>query len=277
MKIFIPNISSQKIGGGWSFIDYFSKYVKLSNYEDSDIYFIAGATMVDHKSVLKAKEDGKRVVLRVDNMPKNSRNRGTSSNRLYDFASLADLIIYQSKWAKEYVGYFVAKDGPIVYNGVDTSIFTPNGPKWPPKASKTYLYSRYSRDECKRPDEAFYYYHMAWRKERNSELWIIGKFGETACYNFDFFMNEPVKYMGIIEDKAQVAMFMRGASVLLYPYFNDACSNTLIEALCCGLEVNTCLSGMTGGSKEIFELHKKGFNWSAERMVNDYINEFKKL
>jgi len=279
MKIFIPNQSEQKIGGGWSFIDYFSKLATnylTQNYDECDIYFIAGATMVDRESVLKAKKHKKRVVLRIDNMPKNSRNRNTASSRLFDFANLADLVIYQSEWAKEYVGYFIKKDGPVIYNGVDTSIFTPEGQKWPSTAKTTYLYSRYSRDESKRPDEAFYYYHQAWKQNKDSELWIMGRFGEAVTYNFDFFMNEPIKYLGVMEQKEQIAMFLRGADVLLYPYFNDACSNTLIEAICVGIEIETCISGMTGGSYEILK-QGKDFDWSNERMVKEYINQFNKL
>lgn len=279
MKIYIANQSKQKIGGGWSFIYYFSTYAKdyLSDYENSDIYFISGATMVQREDVFKAKECGKRIILRIDNIPKNSRNRNSGTGRLYDIAQMADLVIYQSQWAQDYVGYFTHKNGPVIYNGVDINIFKPIGPKWPSKAKKVYLYSRYNRDESKRLEEAFYYYHMVWRKEKDSELWIMGQFSpEIVSSNFDFFMNEPIKWLGCITELEQIAMFYRGADVLLYPYFNDACSNTLIEAICCGMEIETCLSGNTGGSKEILKLGKD-YDWSAQRMVNEYIDQFKKI
>jgi glycosyltransferase involved in cell wall biosynthesis len=278
MKIFIANQSKQKIGGAWSFIDYFSKYYKLSDYETSDIYFIAGATMVEREAVIKAKADNKRIVLRVDNMPKNSRNRNTGFNRLFDYANLADLVIYQSQWAKDYIKYFIKKDGLVIYNGINTDIFKKDGNKWPRGKGKVYMYSRYNRDDSKRLDEAFYYFHQYWRKNKDIELWLMGRFAEDLiAYNFDFVDNENIKWLGILEKQEEIAMFMRSTDVLLCPFFNDACSNTVIEALCCGCQIDTCLSGNTGGTKEILELHKQGFDWSAKRMINEYINEFKKL
>ena len=235
--------------------------------------------MIQREAVAKAKEDGKRVVLRIDNMPKNSRNRNTASSRIRAFADLADLVIYQSNWAKEYVSYFTKKDGPVIYNGVDTNIYKPDGPVWGKDDNKTiYMYSRFNRDESKRPHEAFYYYHMYWRDNPDSELWIMGQFGrDSQTYNFDFFMDEPVQYFGCMDNPEQIAMYYRAADYLLVPYFNDACSNTVIEAMCCGCKIDTCLSGATGGTNELLWRNDTNFDWSAKRMVEEYINEFKKI
>ena len=281
MKIYLANHSKQKLGGGFSFLNYFSKHLgdKLTNdYEESDIYFISGCTMVDRDDVAKAKEDKKKIVLRVDNIPKNSRNRNTSVSRLRDFGSIADLVVYQSNWAKQYAGFVTKKDGPVIYNGVDTNIYRKDGTQWQREDDdKIYLYSRFNRDESKRPDEAMYYFHMYWRKNKNAKLWVMGKFGTgSVTYKFDLFANEPMLWLGVMDEPEQIAMFYRAADVLLVPYFNDACSNTVIEAMCCGCEIDTCHSGDTGGTPELLALGPD-HDWSAERMTGEYIEELKKL
>jgi len=284
MTIYLANGSKQLLGGGFSFLRYFEKYAPnyiTESYDTSNVYFISGCTMVSRDDVAKAKEDGKKIVLRVDNIPKNSRNRNTSVSRLRDFASIADLVVYQSEWAKEYAGYVTKKDGPIIYNGVDTEFYTEHGPKWPKKTKTVYLYSRFNRDESKRPDEALYEYHMAWRKDKDIELWLMGKFSkETIEYRWDLFDNEPMQYLGIYDNPEQMAMFYRSADYLLVPYYNDACSNTVIEFLQCGHkaeDVLTCTSGMTGGTPEILRLAKEGYDFSAKRMADNYISEIEKL
>ena len=56
-----------------------------------------------------------------------------------------------------------------------------------------------------------------------------------------------------------------------YSYFNDACSNTLNEALLCGLGVLDCY-GMrrTGGAPEQIETGPR----TVEQMVNEYREVF---
>jgi len=279
MKIYLANSSKQKIGGGWTFLNNLYNGLKdkvdfVNNWQDCDIYFISGATMVERDEVKAVKEAGKKKILRVDNIPRNSRNRNTGTSRLYDFAQLADKVIYQSRWAKEYVGYFIQKDGPIIYNGVDTKIFNPQGEKLPRTKNNVYLYVQYNRDENKRMPEAFMYFHWYWRKNKDSELWLMGRFSpDLIKYNFDFFMNEPVRYLGVREYPHDVAKVMRSVDILLIPYFCDACSNTLLEGIASGCKIDFCLSGLTGGAKELIELS----DISLERMCNEYLKVFKEL
>ena len=89
------------MGGGWSFMGNFAKAMKdnLTNYEDADIYFVTSASMVERDEVQKAKNDGKKIVLRCDNIIRNSRNRNTGMSRMKDMAEMADLVGLQWKVA----------------------------------------------------------------------------------------------------------------------------------------------------------------------------------
>ena len=285
IKIYIANQSRQQIGGGWTFIDNFISNAKrpgiefTDNLQDCDIYFIPSSSMVaDSKEVEDTKALGKKIVLRVDNIPRNSRNRNTGTSRLFSYSQLADLIIYQSKWAKDFISRFTKRDGPVIYNGVDLELFNPNpdGEKIVKQGAPQYLYSRFNRDETKRWEEAWYYFQRIFFENPDAHLWIVGNFAdELVQYNFDFFggAENRIKYLGIIEDKKELAKIYRSADIVLIPYFNDACSNTVLEALASGCLIETCLSGRTGGTEELLNLK----DISVERMVNEYLEEFKKL
>ena len=281
MKIHLINNSNQAIGGGWTFLRTFEKYLKQKDIEvterilDADIVFVSGATMVQRDLLIEAKEKyGKKIVLRIDNIPRNSRNRNTGTSRLYDFAQVADLVVYQSKWAKDYIRPFVRKDGVVILNGADTDIFNTEIEGMPKDGSPQYLYVQYNRDETKQWHVAWYDYIIAQRLNPKAHLWIAGNFSpEQKEYNFDFFMDEKFEYLGVIPVSVEMARILRGTDKLLIPYFNDACSQTLVEALNCG--VKDIVANNTGGTPEIINAPIE--HLSGSYMTDRYIEEMKKL
>lgn len=283
MKIFLASQSKQKIGGGWTFLNNFEKYAKRKGVEIKDgseipnkdtIVLISGATMVERELMQAIKSAGCKIVLRVDGIPRNSRNRNTGTSRLFEFAQMADLVIYQSQWAKDYIKPFLKKDGPVIINGADTEIFNPDGPRQPQEGKPQYIYTRYRRDEDKRWQQAWYEYTMIHRNWPNAHIWIIGNFSpEQQQYNFDFFMGEKYRYVGVLEDPKDMAEYLRGAECLLMPSFNDPCSQALIEARQCG--VPNIRYDHSGGTDEIMSTPLEEL--TADRMVDRYLEEFSKL
>lgn len=280
MRIHIAKFEPDRTGGGWAWQNNFTKLVKHSNYKDADIYMIAGASMVDKEEVRKAKSDGKKIVLRVDNMPRNSRNRNSGSSRLKLYAELSDLVIYQSQWARSFLYPFLQVDGPVILNGVDTNMFNDHKRVAP---DNTYLYVRSSRDEGKQWIMAWYWFveeNNRWTNNRSDSdlvtidpiLEIVGKFSdENFDYNFDFFNGEKYRFMGTQNHMIDV---YRRNKYFLYTYLNDACSNTLIEAKASGCEIIDVYGMLqTGGAPEIMELE----DLSLERMVNEYQRELSRL
>jgi glycosyltransferase involved in cell wall biosynthesis len=285
MRILIANESKQSLGGGWTFLRNFEKYAKRqaaqlshlgdgSDFGTGDIFFIAGATMVKREDVQRAKDAGMKIVLRVDNAPKNSRNRNTGTSRLQNFAQMADLVIYQSEWARSYLSPWLQKDGPVILNGADPEIFNRDVAGRPKDGDPQFLFAQYNRDETKRWPEAWYEFQMAARQWPGSHLWIVGNFSqENVEYNFDFFMGEKFEYVGVLEDPADFAEHLRATDWLLLPYYNDACSNTLIEARLCGVE--KIHYSPTGGNPEIMQSPIEIL--SAEHMAKQYLANFAKL
>ena len=270
MRIHIPKYEPNRPGGGWTFCRNLVNELGWSEYEDSDIYFIAGASMVERSEVEKAKADGKKIVLRVDNALRNSRNRGTGMTRMRDFAQLADLLVYQSEWARDYLKPYLGVDGPVIVNGVDTKVFHKGGQK-----QNVYIYSRFNRDETKNWEIARYWYSRKQIEDPNAVLWIIGAFSpELIEYNFDFYNNENFKYWGVIQSPETLADLLRSSKYFIYTYFADACSNSLIEAIRCGCKIIDPHHFLdTGGAPDILQTE----DLSSERMAREYLEEFNKL
>lgn len=270
MNVHLANSSKQLQGGGWSWIDNFRKgYDCVTGYESADVYLIPSPTMVQREEVLQAKKDGKKIVLRLDNVVRNSRNRNTGMSRMYDFAQIADLIVYQSQWAKNLLMPFLGKDGVVILNGTDLEVFNDYGRV----TNKVYGYSRFSRDETKNFEVARFMYSAIQYADPEAELYVVGQYSQELIEGkFDFYMDEKYRYLGVL-DKHKMASVYKDITYMIIPYYNDACSQTLIESLVsgCKLVPNTYLE--TGGSPEIIEMYNKigARYFSLERMVNQYI------
>jgi len=280
MKIYIPERARQgDLGGGFTFTRNLIQSLKnevefINDWKDCDIFFIPGATLEARDTVKAAKKAGKKIVLRIDNIPRNSRNRNTGTGRLYDFAQMADEIVYQSNWAKSFIKPFIKKDGEVILNGVDKNIFTRTGDMLPRQGNPQYIFVRYNRDETKRWEKAWYTFQRAYFKNPEAHLWIVGRFSpQQEEYNFDLFGGAEKRYRfyNIIEDRKELAKIYRSADILLCPYFNDACSNVVAEAMACGLKVAYEQDG--GGISQQVMVGEI----SLEEMAKDYLKLFKKV
>lgn len=283
MNIAIVSESKMSLGGGWSFIGNLIKGLSktdhtIVDWKAADIVLIPSSSMITKELFRGMKAAGKKVVLRIDNIPRNSRNRNTGTSRLDMMAKEADAVVYQSEWAKRYVGGWLGVDGVIINNSVDEEIFNTNGVGMHFTGNPTYLYSRFNRDETKHWEVAWYEYQMVHRLNKNAKLIIVGQFAsEHLEYNFDFYNNEQVEYLGVIESPEAMASILKGCDYLLATYYNDAFSNTYIEALMCGLELYK--PDMSGGTPEILQKWERygKEHFYLERMIKDYTDLFMEL
>lgn len=283
MKIYTAGYNPEKIGGGWTFLEHFRKYFKdqlVNTPEECDIYFITGLSMLNKLSEIPT---DKKIVLRVDNILKNSCNK-----RIYPFngdkvtmmeamrlvAQKADLVVYQSTWAKDLLDSFLKPQKSIVIlNSGDESIFNLDGGKLPVDKD-VYFYSRSSNHDNKQWHKAYYWYINEFKNNPNSELWITGRFSsENVPNNFDFYQGETIKYLGFVQDPETMALYFRTAKKFIYSYFNDACSNTAIEALLSGCKVEWLeTSGGAWEIKDKFKDYGRPYFY-LERMGKEYENE----
>lgn len=279
MNICVPKINKQQIGGGFTFLNNFKKAVSsevliVDTIDQCDILFIAGVTLVDKSFVYEANRQGKPVVFRIDNVPRKSRNsRSTPHERMKEYASMSDVIVYQSEWAKRYCSPII-DDGIIIRNGVDTNIFYK--PEQEPKKD-IYFYAYHGSNELKSFWRAHYYFQMIHRENPDAEFWFTYDFGkqytELQNADFDFWNGEKYTYFDKIQTPEEMANIMRQCKYLIYPSFSDASPNIALEARACGLEV--LYAEKESGTPEIIKMPYEDL--SLERMGQEYISLFKLL
>lgn len=273
LKIHLAKYEPGRLGGGWTFQDNFAKGFDLCSYDEADIYFVSSASMVTLKEVEQAFNDGKRIVMRIDNATRDSRNHRNGMGKMFDKVQLADLVIYQSNWARNFLLPFLKKDGPVILNGVDLQKFyKPRTFSW--DYNSRYLYVRSSRDEGKQWIMAWY-----WFVNHIGKLDIVGKFSPDNLPNFDFYNNEEFTFLGEQSPENMPDIYKRN-KYFLYTYLNDAMSNTAIEALCSGMKIiNVYGMAKTGGMPEITRAWKyEGRDYfSLERMAKEYRKVFESV
>lgn len=262
-KTHIFNYEPDRIGGGWKISKYLYEGLNCVSYEESDNILITGPTMISYEQFDKAKRDGKKIVLRIDNHLLPSRNRNTGMSRMQYFAENSDLCIFQSEWAYGYLSAIIKRGGAVILNGVDTSIFN----KENRTENEDYLYLRSSRINEKGWELSRYEYSLRWLMSQDMNLNIVGKFsGENLEYNFDFFNGERFKFWGE-QPHDMIAQIMKQSKYYLYSHFIEACSNSLLEARACGMIIIDVFGALkTGSAPEIMELK----DLSKERMIKEY-------
>lgn len=280
MKIYCPNTKSDGVGGGWTFLRNFKKGMAqrvhfVDNWQECDIFFITGITIVEKNEIIEAHKAGKKIVLRVDNVPRKSRNRRSSPHeRLSEFANLADVVVYQSEWAKDYC-YPLCGDGVIIYNGVDQSIFKPNEEI---QDKNQYLFAYHGKNEQKNWSEAWLRFQYISRNNRNAVFNFIYDFGsglaELEDANFDFWNGERYNHLERIEKPEDMAeILQRCGGGLIYPSIADASPNIVLEARACGCPILYPAERELAGTQELIELK----DISLERMCDEYEGVFKVL
>ena len=283
-----------KIGGGHSWVSNMSRCFDLVSPEECDIYLITSVSMLPKLSVIPR---DKKIVLRVDNVLKKSCNSDcyglygdekiTRMEALKQVADIADLVVYQSKWAEEYLDpYLKAKNKVVIMNSGDEKVFKPEGEKYEPihifydKAFpiKSYLYSRSSNHDNKQWHKVYYWWQYQQRKEPDSLLLIAGRFSpENVPNNFDFFNGENIRYLGFTTNKEEMAKYLRSSAIFVYAYSYDACSNSLIEAILSGCDIKYL--DKSGGALDIdnaFLAYGKEYFY-LDRMKLEYQDNFNKL
>jgi glycosyltransferase involved in cell wall biosynthesis len=286
INLFDAPDNQKKIGGGWTFLRNFQKGIESVKHvlgnEKYDVSMACGATMV-RRDTWAATKDKPRV-LRADGVPEDCRNRGTGWSRMRDFGKEADMIIYQSQFSKQTTGRLIKRDGLVIPNGVDTSIFTNKGPKEKPFGNPSVVFVHYRSDPNKRFQEVIERFRQYKIDHPNAAITFIGDYPKQQIkWNpkkldfgmLDLVQNKDWRYLGAIRDRRKLAQMLRSYDYIAYPSFADPCPNTLIEALACGAK--TLWPNEYGSTLEIIDLFKNGYDFSLKNMVVRYVKCFREL
>jgi glycosyltransferase involved in cell wall biosynthesis len=262
MRIHIPYISDQNIGGGYTFYRNFVKGLEqtgadikiVPENEDYEVLFAFSPTTVNGETVERAKKKGAKFLLRMDGVPEDSRNSGKGTRRMVEYSLAADHIVYQSDFIKNTVGLMLRNNGVVsphstIRNGVDLDIFTPAGSKIAFPGDPKILHIAYRKDNNKRYEEVVAMYREFYPHYKNSNLLLLGRYPtEWQDYSMGFFNGEKYQRLGIMTDDAVKAQMIRSADLFFYPSFADPAPNVVMETLACGIPILYC---PYGGAKEV--------------------------
>ena len=247
MKIFIIfELLDQPTGGGNQFLkmlkkQFSSMHSSTEKASEADIFLFNSHHFLDKVFNLKKSFPKAKFVHRIDGPMRLYNDLSDARDQQVYFANerFADATVYQSEWSKLRnleMGLEPKKLYSIIQNCADDSIFFP-ATKPKVKNSKIRLFSSsWSNHEKK----GFAFYDF------------LDKNLDFAKYEY-FFAGRPpivfknIKNLGALESQ-DLANELRSSDIFVTASQNDPCSNSLIEAVSCGLR---CLALNSGGHPEI--------------------------
>src|SRR3989338_938529 len=173
----------------------------------------------------------------------------------------ADFTIYQSQFSKYCVEKFLGKKqderSAIIYNGVDTNLFSPNGERIEGLRDNPNQHIFFTASSFRRQDqivpiiEALKRYREKYGD--NFKLFVAGPFRgkiENVPAKYADFKN--IRFLGTIKNE-DLPKYERSADVFLFTHFNPPCPNNVIEAFACGLPI----CGIADGAMPELVKHKQ--------------------
>ena len=266
MKIFLP-IQVRSTGGTSTFAKKLKKAlesngdtVTFSDSLDYDILLVLVSCPM--KYLLYAKIHKKPIVHRLDG----AYYPSTVAGRLYYLYNLpakiihrffSDHTIYQSNYSKYSCDIFLGKrtDGKwnIVYNGVDTTCFSPAAK---PAFSNKQIFVTASR--FRKEDQIMPIIHALelYAKKYTANFYcnIIGDFTGSVAHIPEKYKNVPhLRFRGVVAN-ANLPHYLQSSHIFLFTHQNPPCPNNIIEAMACGLPICGVADGAMG------EIAKEGEN-----------------
>ena len=239
MKIHIAfNLLNAPMGGGNQFLKALRTYLRSANayaerIEDAEAILVNGhqwgpylfrllrAKRVSHNIVILHRVDGPMALV-----------RGREDNRILDKSIVhfnrhfADGTIFQSRWSRDLCiahGLDTGKPLAVVHNAPDPSIFYPS-------------------DRLKAVDGKIRIVSTSWSSNWRKGFDVfqhLDRHLDFSRYAFTFIGNSPIAFENIRHimpiSSAELADELRSHDIFLQASYLEACSNSLIEAMNCGL------------------------------------------
>lgn len=246
MRFCIP-IRLRSEGGRHTFLRCFLTYleeqkISVTDYVegDHDILFV-NSWVVPYETIrrVKAKKTNIRVVHRIDGAARDYGRFDDADARQARVNMLADLTIFQSQYGKYATTRkfkIISQDGPIIYNPVDIHSFRPDGQHIELPGRLRVCYVTFSNNPLKGAPSL---YTVA-RSNLDIDFILIGRYNHPPPLS-------NVHLLGVL-DRETLPKALRACDVFVTFSENEACPNTVLEALASGLPV---LYKDSGGTPEL--------------------------
>ncbi len=188
---------------------------------------------------LLSKRGPKKIVFRVDGIRQIYAQQSTKADKiLINNLYLADSVVFQSRFSKECFDHLripYPESNHIILNGTNTDIFYPAW-EFPDFRQGTVLISNSWSTNLKKGFEVI----ARFSELEGVTVLHIGRWPEGIS-------TKAVKLLGLMGEN-QIAQILRKGHFFLFPSEDEACPNTVVEALASGVPV---LYDDSGGTPEI--------------------------
>lgn len=263
-------------GGGNQFLKSLKEYFKKNNvysdeFENANVvifnsYPFSSEYLFKETFDIKKRNPDVILIHRVDGPIFLVRGKNKEIDEIiFHFNNLiADGTVFQSKWSEKKnheMGFKKLRYGTIIMNAPDSSIFNPEGKK-PFNRNKVRLIAT---SWSGNPRKGFDIY-----KYLDENL-------DFSRYEVTFVGNSPVEFKNIRWIKPvpsqELAEILKDHDIYITGSINDPCSNSLIEALHCGLPAIAINSGghpeIIAGAGELFN-HEKDILNAIDKVADNY-------
>ena len=262
-------------GGGNQFLKALQKeFTKQNIYENNpfkaDIILFNSFNFIEDEmffKLLKLKKLGKRLVHRIDGPISLYRGRDIELDKIiYDInTQLADATIFQSYWSREEnykLGMHRKLHETVIMNAPDANIFNTRDKKPFVKEEKIKLIATSWSNNINKGFEVY--------------EWLDNNL-DFKKYDMTFVGNSPIKFQNIKHIKPlnsdKLSLMLKSSDIYITASKKDPCSNSLIEALHCGLPALVLKDGghpeIVQNAGEVF-VKKEEIPHLLEKIVNNY-------
>lgn len=276
MKILVP-FQVRDIGGPSTFANKFKRGMEKRGHQvtfcESDQYdIVLVIVQAPFRLLSRARATKKPIVQRLDGI-----FYWTTSRWMFPLLNLkaliirhcfADYTIYQSEYsrrsAQRFLGLKHHESASVIYNGVDTELFSPHGETHNlrdfPEQKVFFTASEFRRRDQLIPIlEALSWYHD--HSSTAFKFVIAGNFSrEFLGFERELKQYPWVQFLGKIANK-DLPTYERGSDVFLFTHLNPPCPNNVLEAIACGLPV---VGVADGAMPELVTTGKEGLLLSVQ-------------
>ncbi len=195
------------------------------------------------------KQRGVKIVHRLDGRARSVVKVYERDEENREINALADWTVFQSQYVRRHTTapcetIFGTESaicnepsrGSVIYNGVDRSCFSPEGPREKLKGELNILHVAFTFGIRKGVGDLIEVARLL-RNNPKIHFYTIGRQEQDHAHGHLLSQCPNITNLGVISDRARLARLMRSAQVLFFPSRDDYCPNTVLEAMSCGLPV----------------------------------------
>lgn len=193
-----------------------------------------------HLSVISGIKKGCKNVVRIDGVYYD-QERLKKNNSIRSTIKEADAVIFQSEWSRTLATHILSispKKSTVINNGVDMNLVRNSQPIEKPDWDFIFAVSAHWRVN-KRFEAILNAFRNLCSKYPKIGMFVLGEIQVDK--------NERIKTFGRVDLKT-VFSVLRSSNALVHICHLDACPNSVVEALCCGVPV---VCNNIGGTPEI--------------------------